>query len=403
MVKIGVFGAGRGEMAANFARETKEAELVAICDKNERLTEKFSHDPSITIYTDFDKFIEHDMDAVVLANFADEHAPYAIRCLKKGLHVLSEVLPVATLKEAVELVEAVEESGKIYSYAENYCYMPATMEMRRLYKSGKLGELEYAEGEYLHNCLPIWAEITGGDPDHWRNRMSANYYCTHSIGPIIHATGLRPETVMGFELPYSPKKAIMGARSGAAGIEMVTLSNGAVLRSTHGNLCKNSIWFSVYGTKGRIESARENTGGGDMFTVFCDLDTNEVSCDGKVQKYTPTDPLGEKAKGLGHNNSDYYPLHHFIEAIKGDEKAETIDVYEALDMALPGIIGYRSVLEGAPLPIPDMRDKAARDAIRNDDKRVGRDLPSYSKNEIIVDDSVYVRLKKILKNQEKKQ
>ena len=45
------------------------------------------------------------MDAVVLANYANEHAPFAIKAMKKGLHVFSEVLPVQNMKEAVELVE----------------------------------------------------------------------------------------------------------------------------------------------------------------------------------------------------------------------------------------------------------------------------------------------------------
>ena len=52
------------------------------------------------------------------------------------------------MKEAVELIEAVEESGLIYAYGENYCYMPAPYEMKKLYKSGEIGEFEYGEGEY---------------------------------------------------------------------------------------------------------------------------------------------------------------------------------------------------------------------------------------------------------------
>ena len=39
---------------------------------------------------------------------------------------------------AVELIETVEQTGKIYAYGENYCYMPAPYEMRKLYKQGKL-------------------------------------------------------------------------------------------------------------------------------------------------------------------------------------------------------------------------------------------------------------------------
>ena len=67
------------------------------------------------------------------------------------------------------LVEAVEESGLVYAYGENYCYMSTTYEMKKLYESGEIGEFEYGEGEYIHNCESIWPSITYGEPDHWRN------------------------------------------------------------------------------------------------------------------------------------------------------------------------------------------------------------------------------------------
>lgn len=76
------------------------------------------------------------MDAVVLANYANEHAPLAIRAMRAGKHVFSEVLPVQNLKEAVELIEAVEETGMTYCYGENYCYMPAPKAMKKLYREG---------------------------------------------------------------------------------------------------------------------------------------------------------------------------------------------------------------------------------------------------------------------------
>jgi predicted dehydrogenase len=201
-VKIGVLGAGRGDMMIKYCTHANNAELVAVCDFNDyflsRATARINSD-SVTYYTDFEDFIKHDMDAVVLANYATEHVPFAIRCLEAGKHVMSEVLPCQTLKEAVELVEAVEKSNKIYAYAENYCFMPCTREMRRLYREGKLGEFEYGEGEYVHNCETIWPEITYGEPDHWRNNMYSTFYCTHSFGPIRHITGLRPVSVVGFE------------------------------------------------------------------------------------------------------------------------------------------------------------------------------------------------------------
>ncbi|MBQ4159165.1 MAG: Gfo/Idh/MocA family oxidoreductase, partial [Clostridia bacterium] len=134
-LKIGVFGAYRGMTMINVLLNHPDAELVAVCDKYVPALEKAGAAAkeagmSITLYESFDEFFGHDMDAVVLANYANEHAPFAVRLLKSGRHVLSEVLPCETLAQAVELIEAVEESGKVYAYAENYCYMDHTFEMR---------------------------------------------------------------------------------------------------------------------------------------------------------------------------------------------------------------------------------------------------------------------------------
>ena len=148
-VRVGVLGAGRGMTMINQLISSSDAELVAICDSFEPLLKKarrFAQDNKVDVkmFSSFEEFLQYPMDAVVLANYANEHAPYAIRCMNAGLHVMSEVLPVQTMKEAVELIETVEKTGKIYSYAENYCYMPAPYEMRRLYREGKIGEFEYA-------------------------------------------------------------------------------------------------------------------------------------------------------------------------------------------------------------------------------------------------------------------
>ena len=394
-IKIGVLGAGRGQSMIQYANKAENAQLVAVCDNSdfqiERIKNKLNDD-SITYYTDFDKFIEHDMDAVVLANFATEHAPYAIKCLNKGLNVISEVLPCQTLKEAVELVEAVEKSGKMYAYAENYCYMPATYEMKKLYKQGAVGEFEYGEGEYMHNCESIWDTITYGDKNHWRNNMSAFYYCTHSIGPIIHITGLRPVSVTGFEMPFNARMARMGAKAGHSAVEMITLENGAVVKSLHGVGCsKNSIWYSVYGSDGRMESAREDARKGDFGTLYLNNPDNfSVKC------YEPKGEYDEIAKEFGHGNSDFYTMYNAVEKIKGNENADIIDVYEALDMFLPGMFAYRSVLNGGiPMEIPDFRNPEVREKYRNDtactDPAVAGDMliPSYSKGNPDIPDSVY--------------
>ena len=107
-IRIGVLGVKRGTSMIYYCEHAQNAEVVAICDKWEeglRKTEKELNDDRITFYTDFDEFLNHDMDAVVLANYGNEHAPFAIKCLNRGLHVYSEVTACQHMKEAVELVE----------------------------------------------------------------------------------------------------------------------------------------------------------------------------------------------------------------------------------------------------------------------------------------------------------
>ena len=405
-VRIGVLGAYRGTSMINYCKRADHAEVVAICDKSPEALDAqraAAEGLDIAFYERFDDFIEHDMDAVVLANYANEHAPFAIRCLKKGLHVFSEVLPVQNMKEAVELVEAVEESGLVYAYGENYCYMPAPYEMKKLYEKGEIGEFEYGEGEYIHNCESIWHSITYGEEDHWRNNMYATFYCTHSLGPIIHITGLRPVSVTGFEGTMNQRNLRVGSKSGQFGIEMVTLENGGIVKSIHGGLYKNSIWYSVYGSKGRLECGREDPLDGHIGKLYINKDEYDGGYEtGSLNAVFPQHaPEGEVA-GFGHGGSDFFSMYYFIKKILGDADADTIDVYEALDMFLPGLFAYRSVMAGGiPMELPNLRDKSQRDKWRNDttctDPKAAGDLllPTFSKGTPEIPQEVYDRMARL--------
>ena len=100
---------------------------------------------------------------------------------------------------------------------------------------------------------------------------------------------------------------------------------------------------------------------------------------------------------------------NFIDRVLGDEHADTVDVYEALDMTLPGLFAYRSLLQGGvPVDVPDLRDRATRERYRNDtlctDPAAAGDMlvPPYSRGELEIDPSVYEKVrKKFLEEMEK--
>lgn len=409
-IKVGVFGAYRGMTMINVMARHPDAQLVAICDKYEPLLKRCQKvadetDSKITYYKDFEDFFHHDMDAVVLANYANEHAPYAIRLLRSGRHVVSEVLPVETLSQAVELVEAVEDSKKVYSYAENYCYFAATQEMKRIYKQGDIGEFMHGEGEYVHNCESIWPQITYGDRNHWRNRMYSSYYCTHSLGPILTITGERPVKVVGFETPNSEYMASLGMGAGTSAMILAQMSNGATVKSLHGSLKRepSSVWYSIYGNKGMMESDRWHEGI-NRIHLFKD---GEQRTDTEIS-YRPKPRISTTLSGIttGHGGSDFYTMHYFIEKVLGrPDGEESIDIYQALDMGLPGILAYRSICNGnIPIEVPDFRNKAEREKYRNDNWCTNPDIagnnlaPLCSFGSPDISDETYEKVRKMWKD-----
>jgi len=401
-IKVGVFGAGRGRGMVDIMARHPDAELVAVCDEFEPFLKQCREHArragrDITCYTDFDAFLQHDMDAVVVSNYATEHAPYAVRLLDSGRHVVSEVVACQTMAEAVALVEAVERSGRVYTYAENYCYFRGTQEMQRRYRRGDIGELLHAEGEYVHDCESIWAGITYGKRDHWRNWIPATFYCTHATGPIVTITGRRPVRVTAYETPNVNKRTF-GAVGADGAMIVCQMDKGATAKFLPWSNFKrkpDSIWYALYGTKGMMETDRWY-GGVNRLHVYREGDEEFSS----AVDYMPPFPLETELSRTigGHGGSDFFTMHFFLEAILDRPgKEHAIDVYQALDMTLVGTLGYRSIWEGnKTLDVPDLRKKEVRDRYRNDNwcvdpKMAGPGQPdsSCAFGHVEVPDSVY--------------
>ncbi|MBI3986677.1 MAG: Gfo/Idh/MocA family oxidoreductase [Lentisphaerae bacterium] len=364
---MGVIGVGRG---INFALGAQHAgmKLVALCDVwKEKLKEAARRFPGVGTYTDYDRFLKHDMDAVVLANFFHEHAPFAVKALDAGLHVMSETSACKTPAEGVALARAVERSKRIYMLAENYCYMAYIQEMRRLYQAGAIGEFQMGECEYMHPMLAREMAAISPGINHWRNWIPPIYYNTHALAPIMFITGTRPVCVNARGVPGSPadperfwtRRADIGFHILCAmDNRAVTVVNGISYRG-HGN------WYRVHGTRGLMENLRAHGEQGKLRVTHerYDLRPGEV-----LEKiYTPEFPMhADLAARAGHGGGDFFTNYHFAEAIRSGRQP-FLDVYRALDMTLVGILGWRSCLQnGAPVDIPDFRKESVRKRYEND-------------------------------------
>jgi hypothetical protein len=234
--------------------------------------------------------------------------------------------------------------------------------MRRRYRAGDIGEAIYAECEYVHDCTSIWPKITYGERNHWRVTMPSTYYSTHSHGPILYATGLRPVSVSAFETPNTPRMEALGMTAASNSLQVVTLSNGAIVKNLSGlGIKPSSHHFRINGQIGCIKEIRSS-----RVNVYSEKDLPNGK--GTSEEYDVESVIPEAAIS-GHGGSDFYTVYYFVRSILGDENAlsKTIGVYDAVDMCIPGLLGYRSVVEGGmPQKVPNLKNPSERDAFRND-------------------------------------
>lgn len=373
-IKVGVFGCNiRGlYLARDFM--LNNCDIVAACDARDTTKESFldAVGKDCVWYKDFDKFIEHDLDAVVLANFFNEHTPYAIKCFKKGIHVFSECISNGTMAEGVELIREFERSDSIYMLAENYPQMIFNREMQRVCKGGSLGKILYAEGEYNHPGNPndaSFAKDYNYSIDHWRNFLPRSYYITHSLGPVMRATGATPVKVNAFA-SFAPTAADAptASRVGEKTAVISTFNDdGSIFKVTgcaayggHHNS------YRICGTDGQIENLR---GMGDKIMLryngWSKPEDKEV-----VNLYDPewNDRDEEIIKASGHGGADYLTVRMFVDCIKeGKQPEHPFDIYSAVNMSLVAILAHRSILEGGKTyDIPDFHKEDLRKQYEND-------------------------------------
>ncbi len=373
-IKIGIFGAGRGaSVGKNLI--LAGAEIVALCDHNadrfEGAFKKIGKD--FVLYSDFDQFIVHDMDAVVIGNDFPDHARFAIRCLERGIHVLSECTAAGTLAECVALVRAAEKSSAVYMLAENYPSMIFNREMQKICREGTLGKILYAEGEYNHPGDPNdikFKKTYNYKFDHWRNYNPRSYYLTHSLGPLMAATKATPKRVTAYAV-FAPTEGDVPNASyvgDQAAVIMTQNDDGSIYKFTgcsafgaHHNA------YRICGTEGQVENIR----GMDPPKVMLRYNSwskPEGMEENNIIDPSWNDPDEEIIKQTGHGGGDYIVARDFLNCIRENRQPEMPnDVYSAVTMSAVAIFAHRSVIAGgANYDLPDFRLEEDRVKYEND-------------------------------------
>lgn len=153
--KVGIIGTGWiAEAHLESYLEMDDVDIVAMADlipgKAEKFAKKFNKDgklDNVRFYPSHKELLdaETELDAVSVCTYNMTHAECSIYALKKGVNVLLEKPMCVTTEEAVEIMKAEKESGKIISIG----FQPRGDEnmkmVRKIVQSGELGEIYYIQ------------------------------------------------------------------------------------------------------------------------------------------------------------------------------------------------------------------------------------------------------------------
>ncbi len=361
-LRFGVIGLRRGSSFVRVCRAAQGATVTALFDIDAEAVGSAAAQIDARPFSDYEAFLNADIDAVVVASPLPFHAAQAAQALRAGKHVLSEVTACLDLEQAAGLVSAAEESNATYMMAENYRYLDEVELLKRLAEDDRFGEIYYLEGEYLHDCKDLWFDSAGNIT--WRGRGELGVYCTHSLGPLLYITGERVVTVSCVAVPGGKFQAD-NSNPTMHLMQMVT-DNGTVMRVRVDHVSPRPHQMAYYGVQGARGSFESWRGNGDRSKIWLE-DAHEPSrVSGATSQWHDTGPFAERyiperiaapaeASFGGHGTSEYWMLRDFLATVRGDI-SNPIDVHRAMDYTLPGVVALESALtNGTPVTVPDTR------------------------------------------------
>ncbi len=365
MVRVGILGVGRPDASSSRRgtsllrqlRAFPETRVEAICDLDAAALERARREFDVPrAFTALDDFLEAPVDAVVVATPAPLHARHAIAALRAGKHVGCEVPAACTLEECAALAQAARASGRVYSMLENYRYFAFIESWRAMVDGGLLGSPVYGEGEYVHDLR--WQFTAPDGTRAWRGAFPPMQYGTHALGPLLHVFGDRcvRATALGTGPRIDPAAPVPDIEVG-----LFQLAGGGVLKVLCGFAVARepkSCYYSVYGTRGFVETEREvEAGHPESCRAYLEAVPHarglmRIPLGSDLPR--PHGPAAPWAAG-GHPSRDHLALAQFLAAVR-DGAPAGIDLDRSLEFTAPCICAHASAERGgAPVDVPDFR------------------------------------------------
>lgn len=263
-LRIGVLGAARiTDMAVIQPANNIGAELVAVAARSKVRGEAFAAQHGFAKVHDSYEALIADPDIDVVYNPLPNglHAPWNIKALRAGKHVLAEKPSASNAEEAREVAAVVDETGLVFMEAFHHAYHPVYLRMLEIIASGEIGEVRDVDAMFVmpdpgvDDLRTSW-ELSGGA------MMDIGVYSLHAVRSIARAMGGEPKLTAAMSAEYAPNvDSELAARfllpngsSAIARCDMLALGSAGYegTEDSDGSYDQYHSEVRVLGTKGRL-------------------------------------------------------------------------------------------------------------------------------------------------------
>lgn len=177
-INIAIVGLGFGAEFIPIYQRHPNANLVAICQRNEEKLQEIGKAFNIEKrYTSYDELLKDpSIDAVHINTPIPDHGIQSIKALKAGKHVACTVPMATTVEECEEIVKLATEKKLTYMMMETVVYAREFLFMKELYDKGELGKIQFIKASHQQDM--------DGWPNYWPG-LPPMYYATHCVGPVL--------------------------------------------------------------------------------------------------------------------------------------------------------------------------------------------------------------------------
>ncbi len=210
MIRTAVIGVGNMGSRYAFLLQSgaiEGMELCALTRVKGKVREMLEHSISagVPVYESADELFEAVesgalmLDAVIIATPHYAHEANAVRAFKNGLHVLCDKPSGVYSRQARQMEEAADKSGKVFSMVFNQRTLPMYRQLKELVESGKYGGLKRVNWVVTDWYRPQQYYTSGS----WRATWDKDgggvllNQCPHNLDLLVWICG-SPVRVQGF-------------------------------------------------------------------------------------------------------------------------------------------------------------------------------------------------------------